>query len=209
MKILAVSDQEVPRIYTLAASGHFNDVDMLIGCGDLPYTYLENLVSILNVPLFYVPGNHDPQFNPQDNRTYAEGGLNLDERVVHQNGLLIGGLGGSIRYRPDGVNQYTQAEAYLRGVRLLLLAWFNRLRYGRDLDLLISHSPPFKIHDDDTHAHQGLKALNLLIRISRPRYHFHGHKHFVRHNLDASITHVDRTIVMNIFPYKLIETTEE
>ena len=119
---------------------------------------------MLNVPLFYVPGNHDPQYNPQDNRTYAEGGLNLDERVVHQYGLLIGGLGGSIRYRPDGVNQYTQAEAYLRGVRLLLLVWFNHLRYGRDLDLLISHSPPFKIHDDDTHAHQGLKALNLLIR---------------------------------------------
>jgi Icc-related predicted phosphoesterase len=209
MKILAVSDQEVPRIYNLAASGHFKDVDMLIGCGDLPYSYLEYLVSTLNVPLFYVPGNHDPQYNPHDTRTCAEGGLNLDVRVVCQNGLLIGGLGGSIRYRPDGVNQYTQAEAYQRGLRLLLLIWFNRLRYNRDLDLLISHSPPYKIHDDDTHAHQGLKALNMLIRTASPRYHFHGHKHFVRHNLEDSVTHVGRTIVMNIFPYKLIEMADD
>ena len=63
MKILAVSDQVVERLYTLSSSGHFQDVELILGCGDLPYDYLEYLVTIFNVPMFYVPGNHDPQFD--------------------------------------------------------------------------------------------------------------------------------------------------
>jgi Icc-related predicted phosphoesterase len=208
MKVLAISDQEVPRIYSLAASGQFKDVDMLIGCGDLPYTYLEYLVTVMHVPLYYVPGNHDPRYDPHSALTYAEGGTNLDMRVAFENGLLLAGLGGSVRYRPDGVNQYNQSQAYRRAIRLLLTVWFNRLRHGRGLDILITHSPPFEIHDDDTPAHQGLKALNLLIRTARPRYHLHGHTHFYRQNLADSVTYIDRTIVMNIFPYKLIEIAD-
>ena len=41
VKLLAVSDQVVERVYTLAASGHFKGVEMILGCGDLPYSYLE------------------------------------------------------------------------------------------------------------------------------------------------------------------------
>ena len=209
MKILAVSDQEILRIYTLAANGHFSDVNLVIGCGDLPYSYLEYLVSMLNVPLYYVPGNHDPLYDPGDILSHAEGGKNLDVRVACEQGWVIGGLGGSIRYRPDGVNQYTQLEAYVRALQLMARVWFNRLRHGRDLDLLISHSPPYRIHDEDTHAHQGLKALNLLIHMMHPRYLLHGHTHFFRHNLANSVTRVDDTVVMNIFPYKLIEISDE
>ena len=65
MRILALSDQVVDRIYTLVSQGHFAGVEMVFGCGDLPYNYLEYLVSMLNVPLFYVPGNHDPVYNPR------------------------------------------------------------------------------------------------------------------------------------------------
>jgi len=61
VKILAVSDEVVERLYSLCTGGHFKDLELLIGCGDLPYNYLENLVTFLNVPLFYVPGNHDPR----------------------------------------------------------------------------------------------------------------------------------------------------
>lgn len=204
-KILAVSDQVVERIYALAADGHFQDVDLILGCGDLPYTYLEYLLSILNIPLCYVPGNHDPVFNPYRKLSYAEGGSNLDLKSAFVKGLLLAGLGGSIRYRPDGVNQYTQGQAFSRALRLAAQLFFNQLRYGRKLDVLITHSPPFGIHDEDSQAHQGLKALNFLIRVARPRYHFHGHTHFYRNNLEASVTQIEQTTVMNIFPYKVIE----
>ena len=60
MKILAVSDQVVERLYSLVPQGHFTGVEMILGCGDLPYSYLEFIVSMLNVQMLYVPGNHDP-----------------------------------------------------------------------------------------------------------------------------------------------------
>ena len=208
-RVLAVSDQVVERIYSLSADGHFRDVDFILGCGDLPYTYLEYLITVLSVPLYYVPGNHDPEYNAYRSLAHAEGGLNLDLKSAYAKGLLMAGLGGSIRYRPDGVNQYTQEEAFFRAYRLLLHLLINQVRFGRKLDILISHSPPFKIHDDDSSAHQGLKALNFLIRVARPRYHFHGHTHFYRNNLENSVTQVGRTTVMNIFPYKVVEIDDE
>ena len=205
MKILAVSDQVVERIYTLTSQGHFQGTDIIVGCGDLPYTYLEYLVSMLNVPMVYVPGNHDPEYNPRFNTTRAEGGSNLDLKRVRVKGLLIAGLGGSVKYRPDGVNQHTQVEAFLRAAQLMPGLLLSRLRYGHALDILITHSPPFGIHDDDTQAHTGLKAINWLLRWARPRYHFHGHTHFYRQNLEESITRLGPTTIMNIFPYKIIE----
>ena len=209
IKVLAVSDQVVERIFTLAVNEYFQDVDLILGCGDLPYTYLEYLVTVLNVPLFYIPGNHDPTYLAQRPVSYAEGGLNLDLKTASAKGLFLAGFGGSIRYRPDGVNQYTQGQAYFRVYILLLRLMVSRIRYGRKLDILISHSPPFAIHDDDTYAHQGLKALNFLIRVARPRYHFHGHTHFYRNNLEDAVTQVGRTTIMNIFPYKLVELDDE
>jgi len=205
MKILAVSDQVVERIYTLTSQGHFQGTDIIVGCGDLPYTYLEYLVSMLNVPMVYVPGNHDPEYNSRFTTTRAEGGSNLDLKRVRVKGLLIAGLGGSVKYRPDGVNQHTQVEAFLRAAQLMPGLLLNRLRYGHSLDILITHSPPFGIHDDDTQAHTGLKAINWLLRWARPRYHFHGHTHFYRQNLEESITRFGPTTIMNIFPYKIIE----
>jgi len=205
MKILAVSDQVVDRIYTLVPQGHFAGVEMILGCGDLPYTYLEYLVSMLNVPMFYVPGNHDPAYNPRFVSARAEGGTNLDLRHSRCKGLLLAGFGGSIRYRPDGVNQYSQSEAFQRASWLMLGLWWNRLRCGRALDVLITHSPAYGIHDDDSQAHRGLKAINWLLRRAQPRYHFHGHTHFTRGNLEPAVTRVGYTTSMNIYPYKVIE----
>ncbi len=209
VKILAVSDQVVDRIYDLIASGQFREVDLLLGCGDLPYSYLENLVSLLNVPLFYVPGNHDPEYNERWPQSRAEGGSNLDLKLACVKGLLIGGLGGSIWYRPDGVNQYHQITAQLRAFSLVPGLLWNRLRYGRALDILISHSPPFGIHDDDSQAHRGLHALNWLLWLARPRYHFHGHTHFYRQNLAASATQFGPTKIINVYPYKVIELSND
>ncbi len=205
MKILSLSDEVEDRIYSLAARGHFKDIGMILGCGDLPYAYLEYLVSMLNVPLFYVPGNHDPVYNPRFASARAEGGSNLDLVFAHSKGLLLAGFGGCIRYQPDGVNQYTQVEAFWRAFRLMPGFLFNRIRYGRALDILITHSPPLDIHDENTHAHRGLKAINWLLKLARPRYHFHGHRHFYRRNLEPAVTQLGPTTIMNIFPYKVVE----
>lgn len=203
MKILAISDQVIDRLFPLAVQGYFREVSMVLACGDLPYNYLENLVSVLNVPLYYVPGNHDPDYNPRVASSQAEGCANLDRRLARDRGLLLAGLGGSIRYRPDGTNQYTQAEAIARSLSILPALLWNRVR-GRRVDIIICHSPPHGIHDSDG-AHTGLKALNLLIRWARPRYLLHGHTHFYRNNLEPSETRFLDTVIVNVYPYKVIE----
>ena len=205
VKILTVSDQVIERVYTLAPAGHFKDVELILGCGDLPYSYLEYIVTMLGKPMCYVPGNHDPEFNPNDLRSKAEGGYNLDLKTVEFKNTLIAGFGGSVRYRPDGVNQYTQTGAYLRAMQLLPKFLFNRIRYKRNLDILITHSPPFGIHDDSDVAHQGLKALNWLIKIANPKYMFHGHTHFYRNNIADSETIYENTKIVNVYPYKIVE----
>jgi Icc-related predicted phosphoesterase len=205
VKILAVSDQVVDRVYTLASTGQFQDVEFILGCGDLPYPYLEYLVTVLNKPLYYVPGNHDPEYNPRDPLARAEGGSNLDLKLARYNKFLIGGFGGSIRYRPDGTNQHSQTEAFFRAFRLVPGLLINRFQYGRPLDILISHSPPFGIHDEDTKAHTGLRALNWILKIAKPRYLFHGHTHFYRNNLAEAETISGLTKIINVFPYKVIE----
>lgn len=207
MKILAVSDEVVERLYSLCTSGHFDEIELILGCGDLPYPYLENLLTILNVPLMYVPGNHDPNYNPENPLAHVEGGSNLDLKLTRYKKFLIGGFGGCIQYRPDGTNQYTQTDAYLRAFRMFPQLVLNRMNYGRALDVLITHSPPFGIHDEDSQAHQGLKAINWLLRVAKPRYHFHGHTHFQRRNISPSETILGLTKIINIFPYKILDVS--
>jgi len=204
MKILAVSDETIDRLYSVGVRETYPDVRMLVGCGDLSYSYLEFLVTVLNVPLFYVPGNHDPGYDYHAG-SRAEGGTNLDGKVIHTHGLIMAGLGGSIMYTPGGPNQYSQSEMYWRVYQLLPKILLRSIRHRRRLDILITHSPPFGIHDDDDRAHQGLKALNFLLQVAKPRFMLHGHTIFYKHNIKSHITDYYQTQVINIYPFRLMD----
>ena len=54
MKILALSDQVVDSIYSADVRERFGDVDLLLSCGDLPYSYLEYVVTMLNLSLIHI-----------------------------------------------------------------------------------------------------------------------------------------------------------
>jgi Icc-related predicted phosphoesterase len=205
VKILAVSDTVVDRLYSSRTKDYFSDVDMILGCGDLPYEYLEFLVSSLNVPLFYVPGNHDPEYNERNLSARAEGCENLDRRVTQVKGLTVAGLGGSIRYKPGHPNQYTQSQMNRRTYSFLPSLLWTRARTGRNLDLFIAHSPPRGIHDDDDLPHHGFAAFLPLLRMVRPRYFFHGHTPVYKSNLESPITKYGETIIINISPCRIIE----
>lgn len=64
VKILAVSDEVVERLYNLCTNGHFKDIEIILSCGDLPYPYLENLVTLLNIPSFMSPATMTPPTCP-------------------------------------------------------------------------------------------------------------------------------------------------
>jgi uncharacterized protein len=205
MKILAVSDQVVDRIYELIPQGHFKDTRMVLGCGDLPFEYLEYMVTLMNVPVFYVPGNHDPAYGEAIKGSFAAGCTNVDLKTARYQDVLLAGFGGSVRYRDGAPNQYSQSEAYRRMTRLLPALVQNRRRFGRALDILITHSPPLGIHDDDSSSHRGLKAINWLLHWAKPGIHLHGHLHEMRGNLAPRVTRVGPTVVMNVFPQRQLE----
>jgi Icc-related predicted phosphoesterase len=205
VKILAISDVVVDRLYSAQIGQHFRDIDMILGCGDLPYEYLEFLVSSLNVPLLYVPGNHDPQYSEQNPAARAEGCMFLDKRLMQLKGLNLAGLGGSVRYKPGHPNQYTQAQMYSRFISFLPGLLWNRFHTGRVLDIMIAHSPARGIHDDSDPAHTGFLAFRDLIQILKPRYFLHGHTLVYKGNLLPSVTQVDGTTVINVYPYRMLE----
>ena len=207
MKILAISDEVVDFIYSPAAKERFGDVDLIVGCGDLPFYYLEFVVSILNKPLYMVSGNHDaPNQYMSDGRVldHAEGTINIDGTLASENGILLAGLGGSIRYRPDGVHQYTQSEMKGRVLSMTPSLILNRLRHGRFVDILITHSAPRGIHDGSDPAHIGFEAFNDFIKRFKPRFLLHGHSHVYQSNAVTRTT-LGETEVLNVYPYRLIE----
>ena len=205
MKILALSDQVVEQLYTPSVKDRFGDVSLVVGCGDLPTFYLEFVVSMLNAPLIHIPGNHDPA-PPRSDADLIRAGCanNIDGQVVEEQGLLFAGLGGSIRYRPDGVNQYSQREMAWRILSLTPRLCWNRARRGRYLDILVTHAPPRGIHDAEDPAHVGFDPFNQFIARFRPRYLLHGHSHIYRRDT-VTRTQVGPTTVINVFPYRVID----
>lgn len=210
MKILALSDEVVESLYRPEIKDRFGDVDVILGCGDLPFFYLEFMVTILGKPLYYVHGNHDkPSQYLSDGRIIdrAEGCESLEDRVskVEANGAtaLVAGLGGSIRYN-IGPHQYTQAEMHGRVLSLSPVLLANRVRHGRFLDILIAHSPPRGIHESGDFAHTGFEAFCTVMDRFRPKYLLHGHSHVYRNDAVTATRYKD-TQVLNVYPYRLIE----
>ena len=208
MKILAVSDVVVDAVYGSHTRERFNDIDVVISCGDLPYSYLESIVSMLNVPCFYVRGNHDHPEYLASGRTLDKprGWLDLDKRTAETGGLLLAGLEGSIRYRPGAPYQYTERQI-ARKVRSMVPALLaNRLRHGRYVDVMVTHSPPRGIHDGEDSAHRGFESLLSFIERFEPRYLLHGHKHV--YGPERTRTRCAGTEVVNVYPVTVIELSD-
>lgn len=212
-RILAIADEPVPGLPDVLDTRP----DLVLSCGDLPWDDLERIVDLTNVPLLFVPGNHDPALVPAGSGplwppTFAvrdledppgpRGCINLDGRIEDVRGLRIAGLGGSIRYR-EGPHQYTQAQMARRARRLARMARRRQRRDGRGVDVLIAHSPPKGLGDDDDDAHQGFEAFYDLVRRLRPKVLLHGHIH--PYGLARPDRHIDDTLVVNVVPFKVMD----
>ena len=203
MKILSVSDKIVPLIYNAKMKERFADVDLVIACGDLPYYYQEFIVSMLNKPLYFVRGNHDPvkEISESGTKEYPHGAIDLHRKVIHQDGLIMAGIEGCLRYRQSGDFQYTQLEMWLYVLGLVPQLFFNRIFYGRYLDIFMTHAPPWGIHDQPDYPHWGIKAFRWLLQTFRPAYHFHGHIHLYRPDAIYR-TRFRETQVINTYGYR-------
>jgi calcineurin-like phosphoesterase family protein len=209
-RILAIADEVDEGLYSdkLARLRP----DLVLSCGDLPFDYLEYIVSRLDVPLVFVPGNHDAELRSSD-PTWTSlgtdapergplGCVNADGRVVVAAGLRIAGLGGSMRYR-RGPNQYTDAEMRWRALSLAVRVRLNPFRAARKLDVLLTHAPPVGWGSQDDLAHRGFTAFVPLVKDLAPKVLIHGHLH--PYGRGKPERHLGETEVVNAVPLRMIE----
>jgi Icc-related predicted phosphoesterase len=205
VKLLAVSDVEISFLYSPMIRDRYQDVDLILSCGDLPYFYIEYMVSMLNVPCYFVRGNHasDREFGVGSTRRFPWGADDLHHRCVEDDtGLLLAGLEGSLRYN-RGPYQYTQSEYWGMVFSLVPRFLYNKLTLGRYLDVFIAHAPPWQVHDADDLPHSGIKAFRWLIKVFQPEYFLHGHIHVYRQDT-VTRSVIGKTIVQNVYGYKVL-----
>jgi 3',5'-cyclic AMP phosphodiesterase CpdA len=209
-RILAIADEVDEALYT-GKLGRLHP-DVVVSCGDLPFDYLEYVVSRVDVPLVYVPGNHDPRLRSPDPtwvplQTEApkpgpQGCENADGRVVTAAGLRIAGLGGSMRYR-SGPNQYTDGEMRWRALSLEVRIKLNPARRRRKLDVLLTHAPPLGWGAPDDLAHRGFAAFLRLVKELAPKLLIHGHVH--PYGRSQPERQLGGTKIINAVPARLVE----
>jgi Icc-related predicted phosphoesterase len=209
LKILAVCDEVDTRLY---GNGHgvssllkASSPDLILSCGDLPAYYLDYLASHLNVPMYAVHGNHDTAPPLEGSEGFSRCGAHwIGGRGIRTpSGLLLAGFDGSLRYN-GGAYQSSQTEMQAAVRRLVPWLMLNRLRFGRFLDVLVTHAPPRGIHDEPDVCHTGFDAFNWLIGTFKPRYHLHGHIHLFDRR-KPTVTRVGSTEILNVYPFRELE----
>lgn len=212
--VLAVSDEIDDAL--LADPHAARGAELIVACGDLPFEYLGRLMDTLNVPLVFVPGNHDPDVSGYSTSRaglplraglparppWPEGAINAERCVVDAAGLRLAGLGGCRRYS-EGPNQYTEWQQARRARSLARRARWRRFRDGRGVDVLLTHAPPAGAGDADDPPHQGFRALRRLTARLQPAMLLHGHVH--PHVPGPGSHRLGRTVVRNVVGRHLLE----
>lgn len=205
-KLLCLSDVEVPAIYSPQIRDRFPGLDAVISCGDLSWHYLEYVVSMLDLTLYYVQGNHvfDIEDPEGEIRHHPQGAVNLHRQVIYDPhlDLILVGIEGSLRYN-RGVYQYTQRQMWQMVFGLVPQLVVNKMRYGRYLDIFVTHAAPTGVHDEDDPAHKGVDAFRWLIENFSPKLHLHGHIHLYN-PLKVHETILGETRVINCYGHSEI-----
>ncbi|MCR4733454.1 MAG: metallophosphoesterase [Treponema sp.] len=232
MKILCVSDYVDPLIYNQDVKKVFPDIDMILCAGDLPMDYVDFIVTMFSKPTYFIFGNHNLKElhlyhrsffsdHPQSihNTSDYHGGTYIgfkcmtDYSLTYTNPktgkrtpLLIAGVSGSKRYN-KGQCQYTEKQMKFHLIKLMPKLIMNKLKYGRYLDIFLTHASPRHIHDKEDPCHIGFECFNWFIKKFKPTYLIHGHIHLYDIR-EKRITKVDETTVINAYAHYLLEFPE-
>ena len=211
LRVLAVSDEVEPQVYSASVAEWLGPIDLIISCGDLPANYLDFLVSNLRAPMYHVLGNHcfaphDPISGRCSPAAYP-GIENLNGRLAYYDGLVLGGAEGSPVYN-NGPHQYTEQQMEVNLLRMVPGMLINKVRSGRYLDVLVTHAPPAGIYDYTDVAHKGFATLNQFIELFKPAVLLHGHTH--RYNPMMPIyTRYGSTDIINCFGHVVFDLVRD
>lgn len=231
MKILCLSDEIDPMVYNSNAAKIFPDIDVILCAGDLPMDYIDFIVSVFNKPTFFIFGNHHlKEFSQYHNSSPITSDMSMatnekrqghgavyagfknikdkslvviDSRTGKKTPLLITGTSGCLKYN-NGLNQYTEREMFFKLLKLVPGLLWNKLRYGRAMDIFLCHATPLGIHDKSDLCHRGFKCFLPFIDKFKPTYLVHGHIH-IYDNRTKRVTQYKDTSVVNVFSHYILE----
>lgn len=230
MKILCISDYVDPMIYNQNVKQVFPDIDAILCAGDLPTDYIDFIVSVFNKPTYFVFGNHNlkdfgyyhrinsPQGEQQflKRKEFASSGAKYLGFKTHReydfltknkegkySPLLIAGVSGSNKYN-NGPSQYTNNQMKLKLIKMIPKLISNKLKYGRYLDIFLTHATPRHIHDHEDPCHKGFECFNWFIEKFMPTYMVHGHIHLYDLREERVSVHKNTTII-NAYAHYILE----
>ena len=217
MKILCVSDQIDPLVYSSGAKTFFADIDIILCAGDLAMEYVDYIVTTLNKPTYFVYGNHNLEefhiHHPNETTKRAISSISLNHchgaiyagfKVLREQNILIAGCSGSMRYN-NGDCQYTNFQMKNRLLKMIPKLLYNKIRYGRYLDIFLTHASPLGIHDKPDRCHMGFDCYRWFLKTFKPKYMIHGHIHLYDQN-ESRVTGWESTTIVNAFSHYVLET---
>ena len=211
VKVLVIADEVASNLQERTLREI--DPDLVLAAGDLPWDYLEWIASSVDVPMVFVPGNHDPEVESARGGRFDDylepgamcefprphGVINADQTIIEAAGLRIAGLGGCVKYR-RGPNQYTQRQYRTRANRLL-----RKARSTGPVDVLLTHAPPRGLGDAEDGPHIGIEALHKVLERLEPSWHLHGHIH--PYGMTMPDRQVGPTTIRNVIPWMVVDIT--
>lgn len=220
MRILCISDTTRSLAFSPMVRSIYGDVDVILSAGDMPLESYDYVQTMLHSDVYYVYGNHnlkdfrkamriDPfrlhQTDDYNNKFY---GFMIDGKCFRdkRSGLLVAGLGGSMLYN-GGDSQYTERQMRYRIYKLIPQLLANKRRYGRYLDILITHAPPYGLGDGEDLCHRGFKAFLSFIDKFKPRYVLHGHVHLDDSNAPR-VSERNGTKIINVYGSYLLDDAD-
>lgn len=220
MKLLLIADHEENVLWdnwTAQIAEELSDVDYILSAGDLSPYYLEFLVTMLNVPLVYVRGNHDGYYDEKP----PEGCIDADGCIIEvesfkrrkadaagsagKEKLRILGLGGSMRYKNYSKDMYTEREMKSRITGLWKAFLKDRLKGKEGFDILLTHAPCKGYGDMEDLPHRGFECFNDLLQKYHPKLHVYGHVHEEYGEFHRIIQHPSGTQLINASGHYIIE----
>lgn len=200
MRILVLADQKSKYLYDFYEQDKLKDIDLIISCGDLPPSYLSFFVTLCNVPLLYVKGNHDERYE----KTPPEGCICIEDDIYVYEGIRILGLGGSMEYIPGASNQYTEREMRKRVCKLRFKLWRRK-----GFDILVTHAPAYQINDLEDRPHRGFGVFRELMEKYEPKFFIHGHVHASYSRGFKRTDTYGKTTIVNAFEYHIVDYPDQ
>ncbi len=196
MKILAVADVEDKLLYDHFKKERVEGVELIVACGDLRADYMDFLITMVNVPMIYIRGNHDDSLISKP----PLGAICIEDRVIRYKGVTFMGLGGSVRYNPNGKNMYSEREMRMRALRLK-----PKILMKGGVDVLVTHAPAKGYGDLEDLPHRGFDTFNKIMDKYQPKYMLHGHVHTNYGRIKREYDHPSGTKIINACGYQIIE----